>query len=150
MKTSSILLLVALLVLSITPVASFSAEPAKAGAPLPGVAKEKAEAKVDPADTAKRSGKVVIADFTLGGICKMCKEQMAVLDEVMPAYGDKVILQLVHVGKEAVTVDRYNVSTIPALVFFDANGKVAGRFDGVVTPKGKIEKQLSSMGVSKK
>lgn len=157
MKTSSVLLLAALVAFSLAPVASFSAEPAKTGGAFPGapplsVAKDKgkAEAKVDPAENAKKSGKVVIADFTLGGICKMCIEQKAVLDEVLPAYGDQVVLQFVHVGKEASTVDRYNVSTIPALLFFDKTGKLVGRFDAVVTPASKIEKQLSSMGVSKK
>jgi thioredoxin-like negative regulator of GroEL len=131
MKSIPVLLFVVALILSIP---SFAAGPSKD--------------KADPADTARKTGRVVIADFTLG-LCKMCKQQKAILDELLPLYGDKVVLQVVMMNKETAVADRYGVSMIPTLLFFDATGKLAGRFDGVVTPKDKIEKQLSAMGVSK-
>lgn len=102
----------------------------------------------DPADTARKAGKIVVADFTLG-LCKMCKQQKGILDETLPQYGNKVVLQVVMVNKESAVVDKYNVSMIPAILFFDGNGKLVGRFDGVVTPKSKIEKQLEAMGLSR-
>lgn len=94
---------------------------------------------------AKSGGKPLIADFGLG-FCMQCKKQAATLEEIREAYGDKVILRMVNVGKEAALTSRYEVERIPTLVFFDGTGKVVLKKVG---PMGydEIRNQLSRMGV---
>ncbi len=94
---------------------------------------------------AKSAGKPLITDFGLG-FCMQCKKQAATLEEIREAYGDKVILRMVNVGKELALTSRYEVERIPTLVFFDGTGKVVLKKVG---PMGydDIRNQLSRMGV---
>jgi len=48
---------------------------------------------------ANSGGKPLIADFGLG-FCMQCRKQAETLKEIREAYGDKVILRMVNVGKE--------------------------------------------------
>lgn len=90
-------------------------------------------------------GKPVIADFGLG-FCMQCKKQAATLEEIRGAYGDKVILRMVNVGKEQSLTSRYEVERIPTLVFIDAAGKVVLKKVGPIGYD-EIRNQLSRMGV---
>ena len=127
--------------------------PAATGAPPPdppmlAEAKAGRGPKEDPAEMARKAGKPVVADFTLG-MCRKCKEQALVLEEVRKQYGDRIVVRIVATQREPKLVDKYEVSTVPLLVFFDAAGKAVARFEGEVAPKAKIEKQLATMGVAK-
>ena len=94
---------------------------------------------------AKSGGKPLIADFGLG-FCMQCKKQAETLKEIGEAYGDKVILRMVNVGKEQALTSQYEVELIPTLVFFDAAGKVVLKKVGPLGYE-EIRKQLSRMGV---
>ena len=89
--------------------------------------------------------KPVIADFGLG-FCQQCKKQAATLKEIREAYGDKVIIRMVNVGKEADLMKRYEVEWIPTLVFIDPGGKVVLKKVGPLGYE-EIRTQLSRMGV---
>lgn len=94
---------------------------------------------------ARSSRKAVIADFGLG-FCRQCREQAAILEEIRETYGDKVIVRMVNVGKEADLTKLYGVERIPTLVFIDPHGEV------VLTKVGplgyeEIRAQLSRMRV---
>ena len=90
-------------------------------------------------------GKPVIADFGLG-ICMQCRNQAETLERVRKAYGDKVTIRMVNVGKEADLAKRYEVELIPTLVFIDSKGKVVFRKVGPLGYE-EIRTQLSRMGV---
>lgn len=126
--------------------------PAKAESPPQSPMLEAARAgrgtKEDPAEMARKAGKVVVADFTLG-LCRKCKEQALVLESVKARYGDRILIRVVSTQREPELVDRYEVSTVPLLLFFDPSGKAVARFEGAVSPLAKIEKQLATMGVRK-
>jgi thiol-disulfide isomerase/thioredoxin len=94
---------------------------------------------------ARSGNRVVIADFGLG-LCRQCKTQSEILDRVRTAYKDKVIVRMVHVNKEQALTARYQVETIPHLVFFDPSGNVALRKTGVMSYE-DITAQLSRLGV---
>ncbi len=94
---------------------------------------------------AKSSGKPVIAEFGLG-ICMQCKKQKATLEEIREAYGDKVIIRMVNVGKEDELVKRYEVELIPLLVIIDKKGQVVLKKVGPLGYE-EIRAQLSRMGV---
>jgi thioredoxin 1 len=94
---------------------------------------------------AKSAGKPVIADFGLG-FCNQCKKQAEILKEIREAYGEKVIVRMVNVGKEQALSSRYEVELIPTLVFFDSTGTVVLRKAGPMRYD-EIRNQLSRMGV---
>jgi thioredoxin 1 len=99
----------------------------------------------DPAAIAREARKPLIADFGLG-FCNQCKQQAATLKEVEAAYGDRIVVRMVNVSKEASLVKSYDVEMIPLLVFFDASGKEQFRKVGPL-PYAEIRDQLARMGV---
>jgi thioredoxin-like negative regulator of GroEL len=111
----------------------------KAAAPSPAAA-------ADPlADLARSKKRVVIADFGQG-LCKQCKKQGAILEEVKKAYGDKVEVRFVHVAKESALAERYGVNMIPHLVYIDPTGKACQADTGVSSFE-KIADRLAKLGV---
>jgi len=94
---------------------------------------------------AKSGRKPVIADFGLG-LCQQCRTQAATLNEIHEAYGDKVIIRTVNVGKEGDLAKRYEVELIPTLVFIDPQGNVVLKKVGPLGYE-EIRTQLSRMGV---
>jgi|GEM_PF-1953084 len=96
---------------------------------------------------ARSRNRVLIADFGLG-LCRQCKAQSEILDKVQAAYKDKVLVRRIHVNKEHALTARYEVETIPHLVFFESSGKVAFRKTGVMSFE-DISAQLSRMGVKR-
>lgn len=96
-------------------------------------------------ELARSQKRPVIADFGLG-FCNQCKKQSATLDKVREAYGDKVIIRMVNVGKETNLTERYKVEMIPMLVFLDLSGKVTFSKLGPIGLE-EIRDHLSRMGV---
>lgn len=94
---------------------------------------------------AKSGRKPVIADFGLG-FCQQCRKQKATLDDIREAYGDRIVIRMVNVGKETDLTKRYDVEWIPTLVFIDPAGNIVLKKVG---PLGydEIRRQLSRMGV---
>lgn len=94
---------------------------------------------------ARAGRKPVIADFGLG-LCQQCKKQTATLNEIREAYGERVIIRMVNVAKEAELAKRYGVEWIPTLVFMDAKGQIVLKKVG---PLGydEIRRHLAGMGV---
>ncbi len=113
--------------------------PAAAGTPTAGD---------DPlVSLARGKGRVVIADFGLG-LCRQCKAQSAILDEVARVYGDSIFIRKVLVNQEHALTARYGVETIPHLIFLDPSGTVRLRRTGVMS-FGEIAAQLQRMGVAR-
>ena len=95
---------------------------------------------------ARSRNRVVIAEFGLG-LCRQCKAQSAILEKIRETYKDKVVVRMVHVNKEQQLTARYQIETIPHLVFFEPSGNVALRKTGVMKFE-DIAAQLSRMGVA--
>jgi thiol-disulfide isomerase/thioredoxin len=116
----------------------------KGAAPTAG-AKAPAAAPDPLAELARAKKRVVIADFGQG-LCKQCKKQGAILEEVKKAYGDKVEVRFVHVAKESALAERYGVNMIPHLVYIDPTGKACQADTGVSSFE-KIADRLAKLGV---
>lgn len=102
--------------------------------------------EVDELVTLARSrNRALIADFGLG-FCMQCKAQSEILEIITSAYDGKVIVRMVNVNKEQALAARYQVETIPHLVFFDPGGKITFRKTGLMSYE-DISAQLSRMGV---
>ncbi len=95
---------------------------------------------------ARSRNRVVIAEFGLG-LCRQCKAQSAILEKIRETYKDKVVVRMVHVNKEQQLAARYQIETIPHLIFFEPSGNVALRKTGVMKYE-DIAAQLSRMGVA--
>lgn len=100
------------------------------------------------ATLARTNKKPVIADFGLG-FCSQCKKQTATLEEVKKAFGDKIVVRMVNVGKETRLTEQYKVEMIPTLVFLDDSGKVTFSKLGPIEFK-EIRDQLARMGIKEK
>ena len=95
---------------------------------------------------ARSRNRVVIAEFGLG-LCRQCKAQSAILEKIRETYKDKVVVRMVQLNKEQQLTARYQIETIPHLVFFEPSGNVALRKTGVMKYE-DIAAQLSRMGVA--
>ncbi len=95
---------------------------------------------------ARSRNRVVIAEFGLG-LCRQCKAQSAILENIRETFKDKVVVRMVHVNKEQQLTARYQIETIPHLIFFEPSGDVALRKTGVMKYE-DIAAQLSRMGVA--
>ncbi len=130
----------AVLLLSVAAAAAPTGPPAGRGTESAG------PAAADPlAALARERGRVVIADVGLG-MCRQCKAQAAILEDVARVYGSKVVIRMVPVNKEQALTAQYGVETIPHLVFLDPTGAVRFRRTGV-TGFEEIAAQLRRMGV---
>lgn len=74
--------------------------------------------------------KAVIADF-YSDSCVPCKRLSPVLAEIEEEYGDKVKLVKININFDAELAEKYEVQTVPTLVFFK-NGAEASRQSGAL------------------
>ncbi len=85
-----------------------------------------------------------MVDFGATG-CRPCDMMAPILETLKKKYEGKANILFVHVRKEQILAERYDVQGIPLQVFFDKNGKEAFRHIGFF-PQAEIEKQLAKMG----
>ncbi|MBP1561409.1 MAG: thioredoxin [Oscillospiraceae bacterium] len=74
--------------------------------------------------------KAVIADF-YSDSCVPCKRLSPVLAEIEEEYGGKVKLVKININFDAELAEKYEVQTVPTLVFFK-NGAEASRQSGAL------------------
>jgi thioredoxin 1 len=82
-------------------------------------------------DSARKSGKPLIADFGMNQ-CKQCIKQTEAIDKFRPDAGDRLTLRFIHVAKEADLAGAYKIVLIPTLIFFDKQGKEVFRQVGLM------------------
>lgn len=77
----------------------------------------------DPiAEEAKLAKKPLIADFGMTR-CASCIEEAKVMERLKAEIGDKAIFRFIHVGKEEQTAADCKILMIPAIVFYDKEGR---------------------------
>src|SRR4029079_10057859 len=65
------------------------------------------------------------------GRCVPCKEMAPILEELREKYRDKLDVVFIDVWQDRDAASKYDVSTIPTQIFFDAKGKERFRHEGV-------------------
>ncbi len=81
-------------------------------------------------------------------MCLDCKKIESVMNEVMPAYADKVTYQKINAqsndANTSALIKKYSVTLVPTLVFLKKDGTVFKRTEGYM-PKSELEKILKGL-----
>ena len=88
-----------------------------------------------------RSDKLAVLDFGAEW-CAPCKKVHAMLEELAPAWKDRVVMGEIDIAGSPETPRRYGVLNIPQVLFFK-NGQHVETITGVL-PKAKFEEKLKS------
>jgi|TARA_R110000822_G_scaffold46084_5_gene122841 thioredoxin 1 len=84
----------------------------------------------------------IIVDFWAEW-CGPCKQLAPVLDEIDKSYGETIQIAKLNVDFNSDTSGKYDIKSIPALLFFK-NGELLGKLSGAV-PKQKILDKLEAL-----
>lgn len=103
------------------------------------------QAKDNPVDRARNSGKPTLAEFGATG-CVPCDMMQPVLENLRKKYQDRLNIVFVHVREEQILGARYGITSIPVQAFFDRSGKEVFRHTGFFEQV-EVEKKLAEMGV---
>jgi len=78
--------------------------------------------------------------------CEPCKTMVPILKKVKNDYKDKLVVSNIDVYKDSINTRKYNIRVTPTQIFFDTEGKVIYRHEGVLY-EDKIVEKLIEMGV---
>jgi len=109
------------------------------------VEKQNLQAKDNPVDRARSSGKPSMVEFGAAG-CVPCDMMQPVLENLRKKYQERLNIVFVHVGQEQILGARYGITSIPVQAFFDHSGKEVFRHTGFFAQI-EVEKKLAEIGV---
>lgn len=89
-----------------------------------------------------QSGKPVIVDFWAVW-CGPCKMIAPILEEIAGEYGERVKVVKLDVDANNKTAGRYNIMSIPSLLFF-RNGEMVDQVVGAI-PKAQLTSRLEKV-----
>lgn len=93
-------------------------------------------------ESAIEENSLVVVDFWADW-CAPCKMIEPIMEELAEEYGDKVFFGKLNVDSEQEAAMEYQVSSIPAVLFFK-DGELADRSIGAV-PKEQLEENLKDL-----
>lgn len=91
-------------------------------------------------------GKPVLVDF-YADWCGPCKRMKPSIEALKETHADKLNVLFVNVDKEPFLANRHEVQSIPLLLFYDAQGKLVTRQEGMLGPE-ELNKELAKIGIS--
>ena len=103
-----------------------------------------ANAKDNPLDKARATGKPTLAIFSASSCCGPDK-MIPVRDALLRKYDAKIDIVYIEPKKEQILATRYAIRAIPTQIFYDNSGKEFYRHSGFYSEKDIINK-LSEMG----
>ena len=109
------------------------------------VKKQITQARDNPLDRARLSGKATMIQFSASG-CAPCEMMKPIIKKLKKKYADTINVVSIPVTENQMLAKRFNVSAVPVQVFFDKEGKKVHHHMGFMT-ESDIVKQLKTMGV---
>lgn len=103
------------------------------------------QAKDNPVDRARSSGKPTLVDFGATG-CRPCEMMAPILETLKKKYEGKANVVFVNVREDQILGARYAIRSIPVQVFYDKDGKETFRHVGFFA-QAEMERKLAEMGV---
>lgn len=91
-------------------------------------------------------GKPVLVDF-YADWCGPCKRMKPSIEALKETHADKLNVIFVNVDEEPFLANRHKVESIPLLLFYDAQGKLVTRQEGMLE-EADLKKELEKIGVS--
>ena len=76
-------------------------------------------------------GRVALLQLTAEH-CPACRDMEPTLEMIRQSHGEQVLIRQVDVFQQAGTASGYGVTTIPAHLFFDHQGRERYRYEGVM------------------
>lgn len=101
----------------------------------------------NPVDQARMGGRVALVNFGAGA-CDACREMDSVREILARRYGDRIRIVYVSVNERPGLAFRYGVMGIPHLIFYDATGRLAYEYCGVMSVE-QIEARLDILGIGR-
>lgn len=80
---------------------------------------------------ARSAGRVALLQLTAKH-CPACRDMEPTLEMIRQSHGERVLIRQVDVFQQAGTASGYGVTTIPAHLFFDNQGRERYRHEGVM------------------
>lgn len=93
-------------------------------------------------ESAKEENPVVIADFWADW-CGPCKRMEPIMESLAEKYGDDAFFGKVNVDEERDTASEYQITSIPAILFFK-DGEEVDRFIGAL-PEDELSDKVEEM-----
>ena len=59
--------------------------------------------------------------------CGPCRRQKPIYEEAIKKYGDKIDMRSIDVDENPELANRYHIEAIPAFIFINGKGQVAGK-----------------------
>jgi len=78
--------------------------------------------------------------------CESCKIMASILDKIEIKYQNKLTVQFINVYSASRDTQKYNIRTIPTIIFLNSEGKEVYRQEGVMY-EDEITNKLLEMGV---
>lgn len=90
-----------------------------------------------------QSGKPTVVDFWATW-CGPCRRVAPIIEELATEYADRVNIGKCNVEEDEDLAGQFQVSSIPTIVFINAQGQLAGRLVGA-QPKAALQQQIEAM-----
>ncbi|MBU4318128.1 MAG: thioredoxin family protein [Proteobacteria bacterium] len=106
-----------------------------------------ADSKSDETSIVPTPGRVTMLDLGAHK-CIPCKMMAPIIEELQNEYAGRASIVFIDVWKNPDEARRYGVQSIPTQIFYDKDGKEAGRHVGFLDKK-SIVSALEDLGVSR-
>lgn len=90
-------------------------------------------------------GRPGVMEFTAQW-CEPCRGMKNIVDKIKSDYRGRLNVMTVDIDQNPDLTQKYNVTAVPVLLFYDKNGKQVTRHEGYL-PSDEFRTQLSQMGV---
>jgi thioredoxin reductase (NADPH) len=81
-------------------------------------------------DAIGKDGQPVVFDF-YSPYCAPCRQLLPILEEAAETYQGKIRFYKINVSEFTDLASSYNISSVPTVLIFDANGKIVGQATGL-------------------
>ena len=95
--------------------------------------------KDNPIDRERVLGKPLLVLFS-SDKSPVCQKQQPIIEDLINSNSENILILIVNTDDNGLLTTRYDISTVPALLFFDKTGKETERYLGYISQEKLLEK----------